>query len=171
MTEPRKADIKRWQKEIEAHLGEIPRQVSALENAMAAFGDDFGLKSFKAAYETQTDMDSYNLAQAVERALGRVQNFVSDLATSGVKLAQLPLPESSEGGPGGRAFGALKDAGVIDPGLCRRLKRAQRARTGVEHDYVKVPAGNVHAAAILIRETSVEFIGSYRTWIEPYLAP
>ena len=57
---------------------------------MAAFGGDFDLKQFKAAFETSDDLDAYNRVQVVERALGRVQNFVADLAQAGAKLAQLP---------------------------------------------------------------------------------
>ncbi len=56
---------------------------------MAAFGGDFDLRQFKQAFNTIDDIDAYNRVQAVERALGRVQNFVADLALAGVKLAQL----------------------------------------------------------------------------------
>lgn len=38
---------------------------------MGAFGAEFDLKAFKAASDSNTDMDAYNRAQAVERALGR----------------------------------------------------------------------------------------------------
>jgi hypothetical protein len=72
---PRKADIQRWQQEIVDVMADFPRQYAALESAMAAFDDDFDLASFKQAYETETDMDAYNRVQAVERALGRVQNY------------------------------------------------------------------------------------------------
>ena len=34
---------------------------------------------------------------------------------------------------------------------------------------VQTPAGDVHRAAILVRDTARDFIGSYRDWIEPYL--
>lgn len=57
---------------------------------MAEFGADFSLREFKAAFSSTTDMDSYNRAQTVERALGRVQNFVAQLSITGVKLAGLP---------------------------------------------------------------------------------
>jgi hypothetical protein len=85
--EPRKAQFARWRREIVSHLEDFPRQYAALDAAMAAFGEDFDLARFKAAYETRTDMDAYNRVQAVERALGRVQNYVADLSIAGVKLA------------------------------------------------------------------------------------
>jgi hypothetical protein len=52
---------------------------------------------------------------------------------------------------------------------CRRLTRAQHVRTLIEHSYVQTPAGNVHQAAELVRETARDFIARYRKWIEPYL--
>lgn len=162
--EPRKADLARWRREIVDLLGDFPRQHAALGSAMAAFGEPFDLKRFKLAYETQTDMARYNRAQAVERALGRVQNYTADLAIAGVKLAGLETTVGSGGAQG--AFEALRTARVIDGELCRRLVRAQKARATIEHSYVNVPAGTVHRAAQLVHESSRDFVGPYRRWIE-----
>jgi uncharacterized protein YutE (UPF0331/DUF86 family) len=167
--EPRKVDSKRWQRDIVRHLEDFPRQYAALERAMAAFGDDFDLRQFKEAFDTMDDMDAYNRVQAVERSLGRVQNFVSDLAQAGVKLAQLPRIPDAQGSTANQAFAALRQARVIDGELCRRLTRAQDARSMIEHSYIHTPAGKVHQAAELIHDTSRDFIGHYRTWIEPHL--
>lgn len=170
--EPRKAQRKRWQRTAVRHLEDFPRQFAALEAAMAAFGDDFDLQRFKQAFDTRDDMEAYNRVQALERAVGRVQNFVAELAVAGVKLAQLPSSSNEEGSsPAQQAFDALRDAGVIRPGLCRRLKRAQRARSMIEHSYVQTPAGDVHKAAELVHETALEFMGAYRDWIASQLTP
>ncbi len=136
---------------------------------MAAFDGDFDLQRFKEAFDTVDDLDWYNRVQAVERALGRVQNFVSDLAQAGVKLAQLPHAPEGHGPPSHQAFAALREAGVIDGELCRRLTRAQDARTMIEHGYIEISAGRVHQAAELVHDTALAFIGRYRTWIEPHL--
>jgi hypothetical protein len=137
---------------------------------MAAFGGDFDMQRFKEAFNTADDMDAYNRVQAVERAVGRVQNFVSELAQAGTKLAVLPRPAIEQGGSATQqAFEALRDAGVIDGALCRRLTRAQNARSMIEHSYVQTPAGDVHRAAELVHQSALEFIGRYRRWIEPYL--
>src|SRR6201997_422479 len=72
----RPVDTKRWRLAIVRHLEDLPRQYAALEHAMASFGADFDLQLFKAAYNTSQDMDAYNRVQAVERGLGRVQNYV-----------------------------------------------------------------------------------------------
>lgn len=137
---------------------------------MAAFGDDFDLKQFKAAFTTRADMEAYNRVQALERAMGRVQNFVAELAETGMRLAQLPSPPvKDDGSPATSAFESLRAAGVIDGALCRRLTRAQKARSRVEHGYVQVPAGDVHRAAHLVREAARDFVAPYRAWIGPYL--
>jgi len=137
---------------------------------MAAFGGDFDLQHFKDAFTTREDMEAYNRVQALERAVGRVQNFVAELAEAGVKLAELTRPPiADDGSPAQQAYEALRSAGIIDGGLCRRLARAQKARSMIEHSYVQTPAGDVHRAAELVHETSRDFIGRYRAWIEPYL--
>lgn len=166
--ELRKVDRKRWTRDIIRLLEDFPRQYAALETAMVAFGDDFDLERFKEAFETTEDMEAYNRVQAVERAVGRVQNFVADLADAGVGLAQLPRPPMrADGSRSQQMFEALRDARVIDGELCRRLTRAQRARSMIEHSYVQTPAGDVHRAAQLVHETAPDFIGPYRAWIGP----
>ena len=166
----RPLDRTRWRDAIGRHLEDLPRQYAALEHAMANFGENFDVQQFKAAYNTSEDMDAYNRVQAVERALGRVQNYVCELAEAGVKLAALPRAADSHGSSAQQAFEALRDAKIINRSLCRKLVQAQLARTRIEHSYVQTPAGDVHRAAILVRDTARRFIGSYRDWIEPFLA-
>jgi uncharacterized protein YutE (UPF0331/DUF86 family) len=136
---------------------------------MAAFGVDFDLPEFKIAYDSVTDMEAYNRVQAVERAVGRVQNYVADLAIAGAHLAQFSSQSDAKGSAVHQAFVALRDATVIDGELCRRLTRAQNARTMIEHGYIDTPAGRVHDSAKLVHDAARDFIGSYRKWIEPYL--
>jgi hypothetical protein len=167
---PSKAERSRWQRDIVRHLEEFPRQYAALENAMAAFGGNFDIRLFKEAFNTADDMEAYNRVQALERAVGRVQNFVAELAQAGAKLAVLPRPPIAQGGSAAQqAFEALREGAVIDAALCRRLTRAQNARSMIEHSYVRTPAGDVHRAAELVHRAALEFIEPYRKWIEPFL--
>lgn len=166
--ESRRADRRRWQQSVVRHLEDFPRQYAALESAMGAFGEDFDLQAFKRAFETTDDMEAYNRVQALERAVGRVQNFVAELAEAGSRLARLP-PPAETGPPAQRAFEALRDAAVIDGRLCRRMARSQRARSAIEHRYLQIPAGDVHRAATLVHASARDFIGSYRRWIEAYV--
>jgi hypothetical protein len=166
----RPADKRRWRLAIVRHLEDLPRQYAALEHAMASFGVEFDLQQFKVAYNTADDMDAYNRVQALERALGRVQNHVGERAEAGVKLAALPTPADTHRSSTEISFEAMRDAKIITARLFGRLVQAQNARTRIEHSYVHTPAGDVHRAAILVRDTARDFIGSYRDWIEPYLA-
>lgn len=168
-SEVRTADRKRWVSDVVRHLQDLPRQYAALETSMSAFGGDFDLQRFKEAYDTTEDMEAYNRVQALERAVGRVQNYVADLAIAGTRLAALPLPRIDDGSAAQRAFEALRDASIIDGALCRRLIRAQKARSMIEHSYVQTPAGDVHRAAELVHEAARDFIRRYRGWIEAYL--
>jgi uncharacterized protein YutE (UPF0331/DUF86 family) len=168
--EPSAADRNRWRRDIVRRLENFPRQYLALENAMGFFGDDFDLPAFKEAFNTAEDMDAYNRVQAIERAVGRLQNFVAELAEAGVKLAQLPPGAGdARASAAQQSFEALREAGVIDGGLCRRLTRAQSARSRIEHAYVEVPAGDVHRTATLVHDAARDFIGRYRAWIGSYL--
>ncbi|HUB98420.1 MAG TPA: hypothetical protein VMS11_01195 [Solirubrobacterales bacterium] len=162
-----KGGPRRLQREIVQRLADFPRQFGAFENAMAAFGEGFELGEFKRAFETDSDLDAYNDAQAVERGLTRVQGFVAELAVRGAKLTGLELER--DGSVVERSFSALVGAGVIDASLSRRLKRAQRARSRIEHGYAETSAGEVHAAAELVHDAAPEFIGPFRRWIEPFL--
>lgn len=156
-------------REIIDLLEDLPRQDAALETAMATFGEDFDLSEFKAAYEATApeDMGDYNRVQAVERGIGRVQNYIAELAIKGAELAQLSV--GTGGSRAHLAFEALRDEGVIGAPLCRKLIRAQKARSRIEHSYVKVPAGDVHGATVLVSETAREFAGPYGKWIRPFL--
>ena len=166
----RRIDENRWRAKIVEHLEDFPRQYAALENAMAAFDGDFDLHRFKEAFNTTEDLDAYNDVQAVERALSRVQNYTAELAINGAKLARLALTAMAEDdSPALQAFTGLRDVQVISASLCRQLTRAQRARTRIEHHYVRAPAGDVHRAAELVHETALDFIAAYRDWIEGYL--
>jgi uncharacterized protein YutE (UPF0331/DUF86 family) len=166
----RRSVSNRWKREIVRRLEDFPRQYGALENAMGVFGNDFDPRQFKEAFDTTDDMDAYNRVQAVERAVSRVQNFIGELAEAGVKLAQLaPSPGNAPASPVQRAFEALRDEGVIDASVCRRLTRAQNARSKIEHAYVHVPAGDVHRTVVLVHDTARDFIGPYRAWIAAYL--
>ena len=159
---------KRLQSEIAERLDSLPGEILALDSAMEEFGEDFELREFKRAFERKDGVKAYNRVQAVERAFSRVQNYVVELAERGCRLAQLELPDTHEANSA-RAFDALKEAGVIDASRCRNLKRTQRARSDVEHDYPGMKAGRLHAAVELGLPAAREFIRPYSSWIAPYL--
>jgi uncharacterized protein YutE (UPF0331/DUF86 family) len=165
---PRRVDVRRRQKKIVDELTNLPREHEALEYAMAAFGPSFDVAALKAALRPDAAIALYHQVQALERAITRVQNILADLAVSGAKLAGLPLPEI-KAGEAERSFEALKKEGVIGASLCKRLRRAQKTRNRIEHDYDKVTAGQLHEVAEEVRDLSREFLRPFRDWIEPRL--
>jgi uncharacterized protein YutE (UPF0331/DUF86 family) len=159
----------RLRSEIVERLDALPEEILALESAMEEFGGRFDLKEFKPAFEKKAGIKAYNKVQAVERASSRVQNYVVELAERGARLAGLELPNTHEASSA-RAFDALREAGVIGASLCRNLKRTQKARSDVEHDYPGMKAGRLHAAVELGLPATREFIRPYSSWIAPFLA-
>jgi len=135
---------------------------------MEEFGDDFNAAEFKLAFERKPNIRAYNHVQAVERAFAQAQNYIVQLAESGSMLAGLELPKTHQG-DAAPVFDALKEAGVITASVAKDLKRAQRARSAIEHDCVAVNAGKVHEAVELVATAARSFIGPYAAWIEPYL--
>ncbi len=154
--------------EVSARLEDLPLQIEALQSAMEEFGEDFKLTEFKPAFERKSGIKSYNKVQAVERAFSRVQNYVVELAEYGARLAKV-APAKSHQSDAARAFDTLKAEGVISAALCNRLKRAQKARSAIEHEYVAVKAGRLHEAVKLVLLPAQDFIGPYSAWIAPYL--
>lgn len=167
--EPRRVDVRRWRQEILDLIADLPRQHMALEYAMRAFGDGFELSALKRALARSADIEAYHQAQALERAVTRVQNMLADLAIAGAKLGGLEPLDGSRGGRADRSFGALRDAGVIDSSAARRLQDAQRVRNLIEHDYEKVSAGQLHKTVRNVFDSTFEFLRPFRDWIEPYL--
>lgn len=168
--ELRKAERARLRRKVSEHLADFSNQYEALKFAMEGFGADFDLRRFKEAFNSPQERETYRDVQAVERAAGRVQGYLGDLARDGVRLAD--LPRDPEGGPGFRAaqaFEALREAGVLDGSLCTNLIDAQKGRSRLEHEYVRLPAGEVHGTVSLIRKVASRFMRAYRPWIEPYL--
>lgn len=158
----------RLRDEILARLEEFDYQFQLLEDAMNEFGENFDLPTFKRAFEKESGRPGSQKVQLVERSFSHVQNFMAQLAEDGGMLVQLAPPKIHEG-RAARAFEALKEAEVIDASLCDQLKRCQKGRSEIEHDYIHVTAGRVHEVAKLAAESAPQFIERYKRWIEPYL--
>jgi uncharacterized protein YutE (UPF0331/DUF86 family) len=166
--QPRRVDVRRWQTKINDELKSLPREYEALEYAMSEFGSNFDLNMLKEAKRSDSKIALYSKVLALERAVTRVQNILADLAIAGAKLGGLELPKI-EAGEAVRSFEALKEEGVIDASICRRLVKSQNTRNRIEHDYDKVNAGQLHDAAEGVRDLGGEFVRPFYAWITPQL--
>ena len=146
-------------------LADFPRQLEALH-----FGSErFDLDGFSAAFDSD-DPAEYTPVLAIERAFGRLQNYIAALAHDGASVAGLHRHPPAKGEPRAQPdFEALRDAGAITRDLCRRLIASQRARSLVGHDYVRASAADVYAAVERLRTDAPEFLRRYADWIEPHL--
>jgi hypothetical protein len=162
---PRDIDRKRSRQSIVRHLEDFPRQLDALR-----FGvDRLDLAAFEQAFDS-SDPELYTPVQAIERGFGRLQNYIAGMAAEGAKLAGLARRRNAGREPQAQPdFEALRDAEVITKVLCRRLIAAQKSRSHLEHDYVRVAAGDVYAAVAQLLEVAPEFLDRFSAWIEPYL--
>lgn len=80
--------------------------------------------------------------QAVERSAELVQNYVAELAQAAVKLTGLPTPTMpDDGSRPQRAFESLRASGVIGAALCKRLIRAHKRRSLIQHAHPGLAAG------------------------------
>lgn len=162
---PRDIDRKRSRQAIIRQLEDFPRQLDALR-----FGvERLDLRAFEQAFDSN-DPEVYTAVQAIERGFGRLQNYMADMAAEGTKLAGLARRRNTGREPQTQPdFEALRDAGVITKTLCSRLIAAQKNRSRLEHDYVRVAAADVYAAVVQLLEVAPQFLDRFTAWIEPYL--
>ncbi len=59
---------------IRDRIGDVRRHLLALRTAMAAFGEDFDLEPFRAAYASE-DPHELNRVKAVERGVDQLYNY------------------------------------------------------------------------------------------------
>lgn len=136
---------------------------------MEEFGPAFELDLFRDAYEGE-DPKLYNRVQAVERAFVHIQNDIAKLAEEGAKLAGLTrrLHEGDE--PRIAPYlEALRDAGVMDKQVCRRLTASHRMRARVEHVYDELTADQLHRSIRELSDLAPEFLSAYVPWVKPHL--
>lgn len=121
------------------------RHLNALRVAAAAFGGDFDLGAFEAAWRSSDSRELHG-AYAVQAGFENVINTCVTIATDLCKLegwtAGPTAPSSVE------ALKLLHENGVIDAKTRTALKDAQEERSDIQHDYVGVAARAVHEQVV-----------------------
>ena len=157
---------RRWRSAITDILEDVPRQLTVLDYGCAAFPDP---ATFAAAFVSE-DPAVYSRVLVLERAFGRLQNHLADLAHDGALLGGLPIRVPAAGEPRAQpAFEALRHARVIPADMTRRLVARQKVRTALEHNYSQIPPRRLYEAVGGTLVDAPRFVDLYAAWIEPFL--
>ena len=146
---------------IRDRVSDVRRHLAALRAAMAEFGEDFDLDAFRAAYGTD-EPARLNQVKAVERGVDQLYNYIADLASFGLELAEVRARDDELNAR--RDLAALRRLGVLGPQRARRLERLRELRRLLVHEYANASAEQVHAAARIVADEFVPF-DAYRRWI------
>lgn len=161
-----KVQKRRWRSAITDVLEDLPRQVTALGRSYAGFAD---AAAFASAFKSE-DPEVYSQVLVLERAFGRVQNHLADLARDGSLLGGLRLrPLKADEPQAQSAFEALRDGRVIPADLTKRLVARQKVRTALEHHYSQIPPRRLYDAAGGMLVDVPRFVDRYAAWITPFL--
>lgn len=147
---------------IRDRVGDVRRHLVALRVAMAEFGEDFDLDAFRAAYDTEEPV-SLNRVKAVERGVDQLYNYIAELTTFGLELAE--VRRRSDELNARRDLAALRRIGVLGPERARRLERLRELRRLLVHEYATASAEQVHEAARIVADEFAPFYDAYRGWI------
>lgn len=147
---------------IRDRVADVRRHLIALRTAMAAFGEDFDLDAFRAAYDSE-DPTVLNQVKAVERGVDQLYNYIAELAAFGLELAEVRARRDELNAR--RDLRSLESIGVIGPQRAQRLERLRELRRLLVHEYATATAEQVHEAARLVAAEFVPFYDAYRAWI------
>lgn len=147
---------------IRDRVSDVRRHLIALRTAMAEFGEDFDLDEFRAAYDTDEPV-RLNQVKAVERGVDQLYNYIAELASFGLELAEIRRRGDELNAR--RDLAALRRIGVLGPERARRLDRLRELRRLLVHEYATASAEQVHEAARIVADEFVPFYDAYRRWI------
>jgi len=147
---------------IRDRVSDVRRHLAALRAAMAEFGEDFDLDAFRAAYGTD-EPARLNQVKAVERGVDQLYNYIADLASFGLELAEVRTRDDELNAR--RDLAPLRRLGVLGPQRARRLERLRELRRLPVHEHANASAEQVHEAARIVADEFVPFYDAYRRWI------
>jgi hypothetical protein len=147
---------------VRDRISDVRRHLVALRAAMTAFGEDFDLAVFEAAYASD-DPVLLNQVNAVERGIDKLWNTIAELTAFGLELAGVRPRDAALNAR--RDLSDLRRIGVIGSELARRLDQLRELRRLLVHEYATATAEQVHEAAWLVADDFVPFYDAYRAWI------
>jgi uncharacterized protein YutE (UPF0331/DUF86 family) len=148
---------------IRDRISDVRRHLLALRAAMAEFGEDFDLETFRAAYDSE-DPHELNHVKAVERGVDQLYNYIAELSAFGLELAKLRQRRDDTNAR--RDLDALQRHGVLSGELTSRLQRLRELRRLLVHEYATATAEEIHESAQLVLANFPAFYNAYREWIK-----
>lgn len=146
----------------------VRRHLTALQAAMASFGEDFDLDLFEAAFESE-DPDELNRVKAVERGVDQLYNYMAELAAYGLELAGERQRHDETNAR--RDLDALARLSVLSAERVRRLQRLRELRRLLVHEYATATATEAHEAARILADELPLFYHAYGEWIRGGFQP
>jgi uncharacterized protein YutE (UPF0331/DUF86 family) len=147
---------------IRDRVADVRRHLVALRTAMAEFGEDFDLETFRVAYVSDDPVE-LNRVKAVERGVDQLYNYLVELTAYGLELAEVRPRDADPNAR--RDLQGLRRIGVIGTARAQRLERLRELRRLLVHEYATATADQVHDAARIIAAEFVPFYDAYRAWI------
>ena len=147
---------------VRDRIADVRRHFLALRTGMAEFGDDFEIDEFRAAYESD-DPVRLNQVKAVERGVDQLYNYVAELSSLGLELAEVRARDDETNAR--RDLQDMARIGVLGRERARRLDRLRELRRIMVHEYATATAEQVHEAAHLVANEFAAFYDAYREWI------
>ena len=144
---------------LEASIRELlldaRRHLAALESAVTEFGPDLDAAAFEAAWQSDQPSDLHR-AYLIQAGY---ENVINAAIRAGRELCELRgwLPVDVE--PSSiDVLRLLRENGVVDGQVRRKLEQAQEVRSLVQHDDANVGAGQVREAVVLVLDAAPQLI-------------
>jgi uncharacterized protein YutE (UPF0331/DUF86 family) len=153
---------------VAQRMRDVKRHLDALRVAMAEFGEDFEVDTFRAAFHS-ADPAELNRVKAVERGVDLLYNYIAEVSAFGLELAK--LRQHHEQVNAYEDLNALERAGVLTAERRRRLQQLRGLRRMLTHEYVDLSAEQVHESAQILIAELPPFYTAYVEWIRRGFAP
>ncbi|MCP9486521.1 MAG: hypothetical protein MSC30_11715 [Gaiellaceae bacterium MAG52_C11] len=133
---------------LKARLIDTRKHLEALERAVAAFPNGFGLAEFERAWRGEPDerLTVYPIQAGYENGINGCIRIAQELCELEGWTPANRDPSSTE------ALKLLQENGIVAAKTRAALKDAYERRSEIQHDYVGAAAREVHAAALAVLE-------------------
>ena len=133
---------------VKARILDTHKHLEALQTAVAAFSNDFGLPEFERAWAGDVDerLTTYPIQAGYENVINGCMRIAQELCKLNGWSSANVEPNANE------ALNLLHENGIITAKSRTALKGAYERRNGIQHDYVGMAAREIHQATLAVIE-------------------